>query len=223
MYCERMNTDLPLRASYMPPWLLFPLPSQHQHGQHLDHLIFRLIIISFENIYSLCAQGKTCIHWILGMRIYPQVTFRLSIVLHIAVLGWFFPRKFHLSRLQGQDKVRGGDRAEEISDQTCRTCLTMCCMESTILSDCAYYNVSVFNFHEGFHDYCTLHFEHCTTLVTCLQMWDQYLVTIPILNSNFTSASCVITSGPVQYWIFLFQTPNFPNKLLTCTALTSLI
>ena len=43
MYCERMNTDLPLRASYMPPWLLFPLPSQHQHGQHLDHLIFRLI------------------------------------------------------------------------------------------------------------------------------------------------------------------------------------
>ena len=45
MYCECMNTDLPLRASYMPPWLLSPLPSQHQHGQHLDQLIFRLIII----------------------------------------------------------------------------------------------------------------------------------------------------------------------------------
>ena len=54
MYCERMNTDLPPRASYMPPWLLSPLPSQHQHGQHLDQLIFRLIIYH-SNIY--CASS----------------------------------------------------------------------------------------------------------------------------------------------------------------------
>ena len=54
MYCEHMNTDLLLRASYMPPWLLSPLPSQHQHGQHLDQLIFRLIIYH-SNIY--CASS----------------------------------------------------------------------------------------------------------------------------------------------------------------------
>ena len=61
MYCEHMNTDLPLRASYMPPWLISPLPSQHQHGQHLDHLIFRLIIYQFSIIsfeYSLCLNLK---------------------------------------------------------------------------------------------------------------------------------------------------------------------
>ena len=60
-------------------------------------------------------------------------------------VGMVFPRKFHPNRLQGQDKVRGGDRAEEISDQTCRPCLAMGGMDSTILTDCAYYTVSVFN------------------------------------------------------------------------------
>ena len=122
------DTDLPLRASYMPPWLLSPLPSQHQHRQHLDHLIFRLIIIYHSNIFI-----HFPIKYILSFIYHEFWGWVLPIVLRLVRrvgqwqcwLGCFFPRKFHLSRLQGQDKVRGGDRAEEISDQTCRTCLTM--------------------------------------------------------------------------------------------------
>ena len=84
MFCERMITDLPLRASYMPPWLLSSLPSQHQHRQHLDHLIFRLIIIYHSNIF---------IHF--------PIKYILSFIYH-EFWGWVLPIVLRLVRRVGQ-------------------------------------------------------------------------------------------------------------------------